>query len=212
MKTHNRSLPLILLLTALYITIASCDKNDGSYSWEGRALEYGSNKPIPNATVYLMEVKGTFLGPSGSRKIDSTSTDIEGKFKFTYSENPYVSEVRGHADMYYDGSANIQRNGNKTKTDLILDPHAWLRIHVKNVNPAGEYDAIGFESFSCDSEGFVGAQIDTFSVCSNRGNRSHDIYYIVSKIGSGSQRHKLTYTLGAHDTTVYCFNTDTREK
>src|SRR5690606_32185691 len=135
MKMHlNSNLFSLLFCVLITLTCQSCTKN-GSESVEGSVLEYGSNKPIPNATVYLMEVKGTFLGPSGSSKIDSTTSDHNGRYKFTYMDNPYVSEIRGKANLYYDNYAYIMGTGKKLKTDLILDPHAWLRIHVKSNNP-----------------------------------------------------------------------------
>ncbi|MBK7426738.1 MAG: hypothetical protein IPI60_06780 [Saprospiraceae bacterium] len=88
MQTHKiPRFKLLLFVFAIAFTWQSCTKN-GSESVEGRVLEYGTNKPIPNATVYLMEVKGTILGPSGSSKIDSTTSD-HGGYKFTFMDNPY---------------------------------------------------------------------------------------------------------------------------
>lgn len=191
MKTYNKSKLITLLCCASVVfTWQSCSKN-GSESVEGRVLEYGSNKPIANATVYLMEVKGTFLGPSGSSKIDSTTSDQNGRYKFTYMDNPYVSEIRGKANLYYDNHAYIMGTGRKLKTDLILDPHAWLRIHVKNVNPVDENDGISFETFSCNETGYVGTDIDEKLICQFRGNKSHKLYCNTFKIGTGIKESHL---------------------
>jgi hypothetical protein len=193
-------IPLIFTISIVLLWIG-CSKN-GSESVEGRVLEYGTNKPIANATVYLMEVKGTFLGPSGSSKIDSTTSDHNGRYKFTYMDNPYVSEIRGNANLYYDNYAYIMGTGKKLKTDLILDPHAWLRIHVKSNNPGNTTNSIFFEDGSCTPEGHVGKNLDTISVCQKRGNRNFKFFYSTSTSTHGNQRFPLELNLPAHDTTT----------
>lgn len=202
MKTHQNTYLLLLFLLLIGCFLPSCNKSD-NHSWEGRVLEYGSNKPVANATVYLVEKSGSdILGPVGSSTVDSITTGADGKFKFKFIDGPVAHYIRGKADLYYE--TELSRNGNspsKTKTDLILDPHAWLRIHVKNVNPVDENDAIAFETFSCNETGFVGKAIDEELICQFSGNKTHTLYYKTFKIGTGNKRFPLEFTLGAHDTT-----------
>jgi hypothetical protein len=196
-----KNIPILFLLSMVLLVIG-CSKN-GSESVEGRVLEFGSNKPIPNATVYLMEVKGTFLGPSGSSKIDSTTSDHNGRYKFTYMDNPYVSEIRGKANLYYDNYAYIMGTGKKLKTDLILDPHAWLRIHVKNVNPVdtNDYISLGINTHNC-VKGFWGNTIDTIFICDNfKGNRNSLYKYKSAKTNVGWVEKEINVLLGSKDTT-----------
>ena len=193
----------MLFLGSIVITWQGCTKN-GSESVEGTVLEYGSNKPVPNATVYLMEVKGTILGPSGSSKIDSTTSDHEGRYKFTYMDNPYVSEIRGKANLYYDNYAYIMGTGRKLKTDLILDPHAWLRIHVKSNSPDNTRNSILFDnhSFECKTGGFSGPFIDTSAVCQFKGGRNIDFRYRIATNVNGNENFVLNQYLSPHDTTT----------
>jgi hypothetical protein len=208
LKTFNMKMYLksnlfsLLFCVLIALTGQGCNKN-GSESVEGRVLEYGTNKPIANATVYLMEVKGTFLGPSGSSKIDSTTSDHEGRYKFTYMDNPYVSEIRGKANLYYDNHAYIMGTGKKLKTDLKLDPHAWLRIHLKNVNPVDSADflSVGLNPTDC-AKGFRGMNIDTFMICEKyKGNKNKKLKYAVTKRSTGRVELIKEILMGAHDTT-----------
>lgn len=186
MITHKLSLLLLLTLSLMFTT--SCNKSD-NHSWEGTVLEYGSNKPVANATVYLVEKSsGGILGPVGSSTEDSVTTGADGKFKFKFIDGPVAHYIRGKADLYYE--TELSRNGNspsKTKKDLILDPHAWLRIHVKNVNPVDENDTIAFETFACNETGFVGSDIDEELLCQFSGNKTHTLYYKTFKIGTGTK-------------------------
>jgi hypothetical protein len=204
MKTHRNLRLQILFLFSIGCFLPSCNKSD-NHSWEGRVLEYGSNKPVANATVYLVEKSGSgILGPVGSSTVDSLITGTDGKFKFKFIDGPVAHYIRGKADLYYE--TELSRNGNspsKTKTDLILDPHAWLRIHVKNVSPVDSADflSIGLNPGDCP-KGFPGMTVDTFMICDKyKGNRTKNLKYAVTKRSTGRVELIKEILMGAHDTT-----------
>ncbi len=154
--------------------------------------------------MYLVEKSSSgVLGPVGSSTVDSVTTGADGKFKFKFIDGPVAHYIRGKADLYYE--TELSRNGNspsKTKKDLILDPHAWLRIHVKSDNPENVTNSIFFEDGSCTPEGHVGSYIDEFSVCQKRGNRNLTFYYSTSTSTHGNKRFPLEINLPAHDTST----------
>jgi len=186
-----------VLLTAL----AACSKDDGIHTWEGKVLEYGTMKPVPGAAVYLIEAKGSILGPTIKSVVDSTLSDINGYFKFTFEFNPYISEISGKAHNYFDGSDVIGSTKNTNK-DLILDPYAWLKVNVKNIDPVSDDDAITLRSDNCNNKLFKGQHVDDFYICTYPGNRSGELRYTVTKIGKGVQVwHSIDFQVGSRDTT-----------
>lgn len=183
--------------------ILSCNKSD-NLVWEGRALEYGSNKPVNNATLVLYRGSGEILGGVSFEAIDTLVTGADAEYKFKFLDGPYGYEIRSRAHLYFDGvhAQNTINNG-KTKKDLILDPHAWLRIFVKNVNPQDSADflSIGLSPGDCP-KGFSGMIVDTFMICNKyKGNRNQNLRYAVTKRSTGRVELVKEILMGAHDTT-----------
>ncbi len=88
-----------------------------------------------------------------------------------------------------------------TRADLVLDPYAWVKVEVKNINPVDQNDAIRIEMNSCEKELFKGEQIDDYTICQTWGNREVSFYYSVTKIGREWVRKQVKCTVGSKDTT-----------
>ncbi|MEO6757945.1 MAG: hypothetical protein ABIO24_00720, partial [Saprospiraceae bacterium] len=85
MKNRNgHSLWLLLLLPCLH----GCVKDEPRTTHiKGRVTEYGTEKPVAGARIYLLCDQSVVFGSSGSSLADSLVTDTDGRFDRTYSEN-----------------------------------------------------------------------------------------------------------------------------
>ena len=55
--------------------------------------------------------------------------------------------------------------------DVLLEPYAWIKFHVKNVNPYDENDKILVNNL----KPLVGNRVDTFLIEQSIGNKKFDI-------------------------------------
>lgn len=170
----------ILLFSMLFsLCFVSCLKDnaqvDHDVVWKGRILENGTNKPIPDADIYLYEheLDIDFLSNSPRILKNIYKADKDGFYEFTYRDlvkNGY--EIQVSAGKYYTSNklASDDRNG-VSKVDILLDPYAWIKFHVKNVNPYDENDKILVNNL----KPLVGNRVDTFLIEQSIGNKKFDI-------------------------------------
>jgi hypothetical protein len=194
-----------------------CDKSTNEpqqppiHTVSGTVLEYGTKKPIPNASIYVMKYYGTLLGPEGFSLLDSTKTDANGKYTFKTTEGDYMKVAKqGYFKMYSTDYVHIPINilssrPTSVTQDIVIDPIGWLKIHVKNVKPEADNDHIGFFNFSCEPRTMVGKAVDMTSLCPYKGNRKNEIIYSVTKHGISTRFQDSIYIKGL-DTTYYSIN------
>jgi hypothetical protein len=75
---------------------------------------------------------------------------------------------------------STRRRLKQTKEDIILQPKAWVRYHIKNVNPLNSGDRIKVHAFDYS---FVGTKIDTTILSDGiyGGNQYNNIYWYVTR-------------------------------
>lgn len=199
MNTFTR---LSVCLVVLVLFLGACDKDAGKHEWTGQVLEYGSGRPVAGAQVYLWEAESDWLGQKhAENRIDSVKSAVDGSFgfRFHWVGGKYYW-VTGTADRYYTDSAFPGSTGSRNG-DLILFPHAWVRIHVKNTNPFDRNDAISISQFlECDKNVFFGTDTDTFAICSTKGNVKHTTIYTVTRANGDQRLDSIVYTTVALDT------------
>ncbi len=177
-------------------------------TWKGRVLERGTNKPLAKAKIYLYSARSSGFDPLGGGSgsgsiIDSFYTAANGTYSFTYFDNIDDSySLKGVADGYYLGeSEGTLGTREDPRTDILLDPYAWIKFHVKNVNPYDEYDNIAING---DCLGLlVGEKLDTTYYCENIGNKSVDFVWWVEKNRMTNKYRDTIPFLKAHDTTYF---------
>jgi len=216
-NTKKNTLPTIrifknsLLFLCMVLLIGSgCFKQDPAISenitWKGRVLERGTNKPLSKAKVYLYRKTSSGFDPLGGGSgagalIDSFYTANDGSFSFTYfSDIAYSYSLKGVADGYYLGeSEGTQGTRKDPRTDILLDPMAWIKFHVKNVNPFNEFDEILVNNF----KPIYGMSIDTQLIEKTIGNRDFRTitWYYKNKVKT--EIIDTIKNIKAHDTTYY---------
>ena len=210
---NTSSIKNSLLFLCMVLLIGSgCFKQDPAISenitWKGRVLERGTNKPLSKAKVYLYRKTSSGFDPLGGGSgagalIDSFYTANDGTFSFTYfSDIAYSYSLKGVSEGYYLGESEGTLGTRKDpRTDILLDPMAWIKFHVKNVNPYDEYDLIYVDRYKP-----LQGKIDTTLFKETRGNVSFDIVWWVEKNNIEKKYTDTIPFLKAHDTTYFEIN------
>ncbi len=196
----------LLLGVAILGTLCTACRRDGdAHEWTGRVLEFGSDKPIAGATVYLLEVSGEILGPGGSRVVDSLVSDGAGRFTFRYADNPKASHrIRARADQYYEQEVSAGSNRSKITKDITLDPYAWAKILLHA--DRGKIYSVRVENDYC-RHSFFGDLLEDVNevICPKGGNRESPIKVIYNpQSGLGLEQKIISQKVyfPAHDTTL----------
>ena len=199
---------LILLIPTL-LMLAECRKPDKTtyIKTSGKVLEFGSNKPIKNAKVGIYEEGGEFLGSTWTKLVDTTRTDATGAYHFDKGNLDKGSSffISAVADKYYTYDPNnyLVTGQEVTNLNIVLDPFAWIKVHVKNVNPFDDNDRIGLGNGIGTLQIFyTGTNIELNYINKLKGNLPISIDWSVTKNGI-RQEYKDTIKIPAHDTLKY---------
>jgi hypothetical protein len=146
MQKKHALFPLTRLhLLIVYLSLSAL----GCYKWgdspkkippSGQVLEYGTMKPIPNALVLLYECQGEGLGNFGCSVVDSMRSSADGKYTFSSTGFQVDAYKQGYFTDYMTAVGVL--SGSEDKCNIILSPHAWLRVKIRNESGAyGFYPA-----------------------------------------------------------------------
>jgi hypothetical protein len=137
----------IFFLFLTILTITSCGKKDFT-SVEGHVFEKGSNKPVANAQVIFSRcVSGDGTGAAAvCTDIETVTTDANGKYVFT-KEKDDADRYRIRAEKTnYGKPVEVFQTADAGKCtediNFTLPAFAWIKFHVKNVNPFDDGDLI----------------------------------------------------------------------
>lgn len=110
----------------------------------GRVVLRGTEQKATNKQVVIKAYKHIsdwFGGPSGKLVVETTS-DTNGNYSFSFRaeslETRYFLIMQTVIPNHFDpGGSNwiYFKPGQKQELQLRYIPHAWLRLHVRNVNP-----------------------------------------------------------------------------
>ncbi len=201
----KRNTILLICLAALFGT--GCFKfNEPGVSqdikWVGNIREKKTNTPIPNATIYLFRSNSSFdpLSPSSYSIVDTFYAKKDGSFSFTYFDDvDYVYVITAGASKYYT-STRHGALGTRTSphVDIELDPYAWIKFHVKNVNPYDDNDKISINS------GFfpqcIGSRVDTTFIEDVIGNQKFTFTNFIYRNNQKTIARDTINFVPAHDT------------
>jgi len=130
---------LLPLLCSLLLIETGCKIDDPSPKPppEGYVLEYGTQKPIPNAQVLVYgDCEGELLGSLQCKLLETVTSDQNGYYKSTISNAFDVyARKEGYDPEYTKSSAGVL-SGTETSTDIHLTPFAWLKVTLVNESGA----------------------------------------------------------------------------
>lgn len=103
---------------------------------EGRVLEFGTEKPIPNATAILSECEGEVLGSFTCTEKARTLADADGTFTFDNTGFAVAAEA---ADYWPSGDDFVLIPDDCPEPMVHLYPNAWLEVTIRNESGAYLY-------------------------------------------------------------------------
>ncbi len=199
----------LILLIPMLLMLAECRKPDKTtyIKTSGKVLEFGSNKPIKNAKVGIYEEGGAFLGSTWTKLVDTTRTDANGFYHFDKGNLDKGSSffISAFADKYYTYDPNnyLVTGQEVTNLNIVLDPFAWIKVHVKNVNPFNDRDSILLGNVvGTIPMTHVGRNVELNYINKVQGNLAIRATWTVAKNGRG-QSFVDTIIILAHDTLNY---------
>ena len=174
----------------------------------GKIVEKVSKKPVKGARVYLRRCT-CVIGGCNCKVIDSLTTDATGRYDFTFKHSAIIGNsldifVRVPEGFRQENSSIALAPNTHTivNYDIEITPRAWLKIHVKNVNPFDQYDFVwigGGWSGSSSDDKYYGKNTDLFIKKEVIGNDSCNITWSTTKNKIDYFKIKKVYCL-AHDT------------
>lgn len=192
----------------IFLLLLSCGKGVfGPARVDGVVTDATTGDPIYNATVYLFERENDFefLGsPAPEILIDSITTGALGRFEFAYDDrNGYAYSVFATKYNYIDKAnpQGILSLGNGTDIELFLDPEAFLKVRVHNINTYGTGDYIGINGL--DQDPYYGNDVDTIEIKRVNGNSTFSINVFITNNGILSSSEEYNIYCPAFDTTYY---------
>ena len=199
-----------LLIIPLLLLLTQCHKDKTTYiKTSGKVLEFGSNKPIKNAKVGIYEEGGEFLGSTWTKLVDTTRTDAAGFYHFDKDNLDKGSSffISAVADKYYayDPNNYLVTGQDVLNNNIVLDPFAWIKVHVKNVNPFNDRDSILLGNLVGPANAtmiYVGKSVELNFINKIPGNRDMRATWTVAKNNIG-QYFVDTIKIPAHDTLFY---------
>lgn len=193
---------LLVLFIPLLLLLAHCQKNEAN-PWQtivnGTAVEYNTTIPVTNAKVQL------FAGASTQTE---AITDAQGTFHFDFIATPGViytvlvtPDTSNTRKKYFQTRLWHLIEGEINDLSYPVTPYAYVKMHLKNVNPFDENDRISMSSPLLKGRAFRGKNIDTtFIDYTASSNENVAIIYWTYRNGIDTLTRNSQF-LPAHDTT-----------
>ncbi len=131
---------LPLLAAAWLASLGGCGKCKGV---EGKVLEFGTDKPIPDASVTLSDCEGEVLGNFSCTDLAYATTNSDGQFDFGQDGFAVSAKAPGYWDT---GDDFIMVTNECPKPVLRLYPMATLDVTIKNESGAYAFSSPYFNS------------------------------------------------------------------
>jgi len=122
------------------LLFAACKKDFEGIEIKGRITEVGSGKPVAGAKVFIIGIGpgDGFLSPGNGNEsiVDTVFSNENGDYRFRREDSPFGGyRIIIKRDKYQDKYPSRGIDWHSVNTfDIQLQPYAWVKIHLKNVN------------------------------------------------------------------------------
>jgi hypothetical protein len=200
---------LILLAVSLAV-LTACNKGAEPTTAQGRVTTLGTDTPLAGIAVTLIEDNygGGVIGGGNGRyngPLKTVHTDQNGYYRIDHNCYPGTaywlefSTAEGHFGP-------IQKHqvypGQNNTINMPQIPFAYVRLHIKNVNPYNVYDWVGFQLNPGGGGGYQGPGIDLNTIQKTAGNANSVLYYTWTKNNITSETFDTLF-IPAYDTLDY---------
>jgi len=141
---------LILILVLLLIQSTACKKEKLvepatlETTVYGRVVLRGTEQKATNKNVVIKAYKyvSVWFGGAHGELVAETTTDTNGNYSFSFTaeslDTRYFLIMSTVIPNHFDPGGNnwiFFNPGQKQELQLRYTPHAWIRLHTKNINP-----------------------------------------------------------------------------
>jgi hypothetical protein len=175
---------LPFLLATLWL---ACKKDPPPEVVAGYVREYGSNKPIVGAQVLVSSCRGSLLGPTSCAGLITATTNEDGYYEVLRPEKTGAQIANAMLPGYFtDLDSEVCVCDPSDDTDIVLYPHAWLKVKV--VNESGAW-GVGCSQLLGQLQPYQITQaqgLDSTLIGLFKGNKQQKILFYVLKTQNSS--------------------------
>ncbi len=188
------------------LTNISCHKENLDLNTvDGIVKDATTGAPLEGATVYWLEHETGGIGSSGpSLIIDSSITSDYGLFEFEWNEQDgYDYSVTAYREQYFEllpSEIGVEKVGEGVDVEIELQPEAFLKVRVHNLNT---YDAWDHIDFSNAYLSLYGNSVDTSVILTVYGNQPYHLVWFIYDDGTNNGSETADIYCPAFDTTYY---------
>lgn len=198
---------LFIALVLINMLLGACRKINHETDVSGTVYDASTMAVISQAHVYLLKENGNCFTCNPVPFAD-TYADANGNFSFNYkADKGYSYSLGATATNYFDepgGNIYVVNFKNNKNEKILLKPHAYLKLHIKNTIPFNGDDVIGV-NFTTSPFHFYGTQIDTTLTAKVFGNSTNPVSWAVTKNNLITNYSGSIYC-PRFDTTTYTIN------
>lgn len=197
-----KNIYIIILITYIFTTGCHHDNCKNAACNYGRVIDETTGEGVPNAKIDLFYKRSSDSWFSSYEYIKSVTSDSKGYYSLTLDsvnvKGRYALKANQSNYFFDDDIVSIVENeGTTIGVNLNMQPKAWLRAHIKNVNPDSEYDRI-----EVLNKEYRGKNIDTINIFELRGNNSSNtLKVMIYKNLTGHKNFDYVYKAVILDTT-----------
>jgi hypothetical protein len=144
----------IFIVVLFLFGLTACNKPkpvDPATKIEGRLMDIGTEIPILNTRVRLIEITSKLPSSASRFILQSTTSDEKGLFTFNFQwtdplKTYEVDAVPNDLEKYYEVPVvkeRIQR-GEVNKINCLMSAYGWIKYRVRNTSPYDNRDTIRF--------------------------------------------------------------------
>jgi hypothetical protein len=188
---------LSIIASSWLIALSGCKKNP---IVQGQVVEFGTNTPIPDATVKLSECDGDVLGSFLCTNVGTTTTDDKGNFSFDQEG----FQVSADAYQYWASGDDFEvlqgKKGCYDPVTITLFPYVWLKVRL--INTSGAYELVSSQLDALSPRIRLDQGQDTIFTKKLQGNKKFTLFYNVWTFPDvfGKSNVDSVFCVG-HDTT-----------
>ena len=194
----------------LTLLLSACSKWEKAQptSIEGVMRTAGTTNGLAGLEVNLVLDNGTGLAGNLDDNFGveaSTVTDENGHYRIDhrcYQSNSYYVEFEAAPEHWGPISRKKVKVGEHNAQDVNQIPFAWVKFHIKNINPYDPEDIIVFQLSPGGGGQYQGRGIDLFTTRKAGGNIMSVLYYSYKKNETWTEKYDTLF-IPAYDTLFY---------
>jgi hypothetical protein len=169
---------LLPMMAAIWLTTIGgcrkCSEGDATYRACGSVVEFGTNKPIPNAKVTFSDY-GSGGGGSNITPKATLDADLDGHFCYEGKTSIISAEASG----YYPSGDDFIFVGHDVFDDYMvaLYPEAWIKVTYRN--ESGTYGISGIDALFFNRLYEIHQGEDFTVIADVKGNKKQNLIYTV---------------------------------